>query len=206
MGRKRTWLTALAVVGLGVAGAAYTFSQYMLPNFSVVHRGVLWRSGQPNALGLQLARLAGVRTIVCLRGGDSPERTAEAEFARRHGIAFIATPLPFSGVGAANVVASFIDVVGDPARQPVLVHCARGKERSGVCSAAFRIEYEGWSNQQAMAEMYARGMEQGKLPALEALIRDYQPRAAEPLVASLAEDLASPAQPTAGPGLLAPPR
>ena len=192
MGRKRTWLIAAAVVGLGVAGAAYTFSQYLLPNFSVVRRGVLWRSGQPNTLGLQVARLAGVRTIVCLRGKDSSARTAEAEFARRHGIAFIATPLPFSGVGAADVVAGFLDVVGDPARQPVLVHCARGKERSGVCSAAFRIKLNCWSNQQASVEMYARGWSRANCPPRGTRTGPLY-RAAAPLMASLAEGPALPA-------------
>jgi len=198
MRRRSVWLVAaLVAAGVTIAVTAYSFSQYMLPNFSVVRSGVLWRSGQPNTLGLQIAHLAGIKTIVCLRSSDSAEQAAEVEFARRHGIEFIPMPLQFSGAGAGDVVADFIAVVGDPAHQPVLVHCARGKERSGVCSAAFRMEYDGWTNQQALDEMYDRGLKPGTLPQLEALIRDYRPRQGASVVATTAEDRLVPA---AGPG------
>jgi hypothetical protein len=58
----------------------------------------------------------------------------------------------------------------------VLVHCSRGKERSGVCGAVFRIEFDGWTNEQALAEMYGLGFKRGTLPALERFVASYQPQ------------------------------
>lgn len=178
MARKRTLIGLAVALSLGAIVAFYSFDQEVLPNLRVVRGDVLWRSGTPNRLGLWLAHQAGVKTIVNLRSLNAAENAREADFARRHGMTFVAIPLRFSGAGIDAVASAFIDVVADPARQPVLVHCARGKERSGVCTAVFRIECDGWTNAEALAEMYAHGVTPGSLPELEAFVRDYRPSAA----------------------------
>ena len=51
----------------------------------------------------------------------------------------------------------FFDIVLDPQRQPVFIHCKRGKDRTGTMVALYRIEVNGWSNAEAIAEMDAFG-------------------------------------------------
>ena len=57
-----------------------------------------------------------------------------------------------------------------------LVHCSRGKERSGVLSAVFRIEYDRWPNDQALEETYRLGLEKGHMPIPENFIKNYRAR------------------------------
>ena len=41
--------------------------------------------------------------------------------------------------------------------RPVLVHCAEGRDRTGVCVAAYRMAEQGWSLADARREMQAYG-------------------------------------------------
>jgi len=165
------------VLGLGLLGAGvYGFFQSGLPNLRIVRHGVLWRSGQPSALGLRVAYWAGVKTIICLRDGNDPVTRAEEQFAKGHGMTFVQNQLRYTGQDLNETVHRFLDVVRDPRAQPVLVHCSRGKERTGVCTAVFRMEFDGWTSEEALREMYALGFRQGTLPELEQYVSAYRPR------------------------------
>ena len=191
--RKRALLVA-AVLVLGIVAGIYGFCQSALPNLRIVRHGVLWRCGQPNALGLRVAQWAGVRTIVCLRDGTDDRVVAERELAQRLGMRFVQDQLQYSGEDAEATVSHFLQVVGDVRQQPVLVHCARGKERTGVCGAVFRIALDGWTNERALQEMYALGFKQGSLPELERFVASYPPqrRLDRPTVAADREHRATP--------------
>jgi protein tyrosine/serine phosphatase len=39
----------------------------------------------------------------------------------------------------------------------VLIHCKAGLHRTGVLSAVYRMEYQGWTRAQAYAELKAHG-------------------------------------------------
>ena len=45
----------------------------------------------------------------------------------------------------------------DPANYPVLVHCYAGIHRTGTMCAVFRMDYQGWTNDEAMNEMRTFG-------------------------------------------------
>jgi tyrosine-protein phosphatase SIW14 len=45
----------------------------------------------------------------------------------------------------------------NPDNYPVLVHCFGGIHRTGAYCAIYRMEYEHWSNAQAIAELRAGG-------------------------------------------------
>jgi len=187
---KRRRLTVAFVVAailvLGIGASLYGFYQSVLPNLRIVRVGMLWRSGQPNALGLRVAYWAGVKTILCLRDGDDAETKAEEEFAKSHGMLFIQNQLRYSGQNLDEAVPRFLEVVSDARRQPVLVHCSRGKERTGICAAVFRMEFDGWTNEQALEEMYALGFDRDTLPELERYVASYRPqeRSGPPAVAA----------------------
>ncbi len=54
-------------------------------------------------------------------------------------------------------VRKFRAVMNDPHNYPVLVHCFAGIHRTGAYCAIYRMEFEHWSNAQAIAEMKACG-------------------------------------------------
>ncbi len=50
-------------------------------------------------------------------------------------------------------VIKFLRITTTPTMQPVLVHCLHGSDRTGTMIAIYRIVVEGWSKEQAKAEM-----------------------------------------------------
>ena len=50
--------------------------------------------------------------------------------------------------------------MADPTNYPVLVHCFAGVHRTGAYCAVYRMEYEHWSNAEAVDEIKAHGYEQ----------------------------------------------
>ncbi len=61
--------------------------------------------------------------------------------------------LPAAEVG----VRRFRKIMEDPKNYPVLIHCFAGIHRTGAFCAIYRMEYEHWTNAQAIAEMRACG-------------------------------------------------
>ena len=50
-------------------------------------------------------------------------------------------------------IAQFFKIVNDPANQPVYVHCAGGRHRTGTMTALYRMTNDGWTPAQAYNEM-----------------------------------------------------
>jgi len=56
-----------------------------------------------------------------------------------------------------RAIDEFLKVMDDEASYPVLIHCKAGLHRTGVMAAIYRMEYDGWSRQDAMRELRALG-------------------------------------------------
>jgi tyrosine-protein phosphatase SIW14 len=54
---------------------------------------------------------------------------------------------------SAAKLAQFLELVNDPANQPVYVHCQGGRHRTGVMTAVYRMTKDGWTADRAFAEM-----------------------------------------------------
>lgn len=157
----------VGVVAVAVAVAApIAVGQWQaskLRNFDVVRPRVLYRSAQLSPAGLaRLVQDHGIRTVVNLRDGSSPADQVEEKFCLDRGLKFVRIwPHEWDGVqGTASVekgLTKFLDVVRDPANQPVLVHCFRGVHRTGAYVAVYRVEFEGWTVERALAEMVGHG-------------------------------------------------
>jgi protein tyrosine/serine phosphatase len=132
-------------------------------NFRVVREGVLYRSGQMQVAGLRrIVHDYGIKTVISLRDGDSTADKAEEAFCNKEEITFVRLPPQGWGDGsgiapAEENVRAFREVVADPRNHPVLVHCFAGTHRTGAYCAIYRMEFEGWSNERALAEVKASG-------------------------------------------------
>jgi protein tyrosine/serine phosphatase len=132
-------------------------------NFHVVRPGILYRSGQMTKEGLQrVLNDYHIRTVVSLRDGQSERDRAEEEFCKSEDIHFVRIlPSRWGDEGGSVPVEAgvqrFRDIMSDPRNYPVLVHCYAGIHRAGSYCAIYRMEFEHWSNAQAIAEMKACG-------------------------------------------------
>ncbi|HBP17761.1 MAG TPA: hypothetical protein DEA08_08205 [Planctomycetes bacterium] len=52
----------------------------------------------------------------------------------------------------ADIVAAF-QILLDDSKKPILLHCTGGADRTGVIGALYRIEFMGWSKEDAKREM-----------------------------------------------------
>ena len=109
-----------------------------------------FRGAQP--VGRDYADLAslGVKTVIDLQqDGD----VREAGLVKQAGMTFYRIPMTTRVVPTAEQQAEFLRIVNDPANQPVYVHCAGGRHRTGVMTAIYRIADEGWTSDRAFQEM-----------------------------------------------------
>jgi protein tyrosine phosphatase (PTP) superfamily phosphohydrolase (DUF442 family) len=157
------------IAGLIVGPVVYAARQQQeMKNFRIVREDVLYRSGQMTLDGLKRAiHEYGIRTIVTLRDarveGDPAPDAREEEYCLKLGLKYVRIP-PRPWEGAAGEippvekgVKRFLEVMDDPRAYPVLVHCCAGTHRTGAYCAIYRMEYEGWSNEQALTELRSLG-------------------------------------------------
>ncbi|MBP9089811.1 tyrosine-protein phosphatase [bacterium] len=121
-----------------------------ISNFDIVSEG-LWRGAAPSNQAMQKLAESGVKTIVDLRLAG-PGAAEEATKAKKLGIKYVHIPLGFMGPSLFKV-AQFLNIVNDPANQPVFVHCRYGADRTGALVAVFRVIHDHWTFSQAYTEM-----------------------------------------------------
>lgn len=127
---------------------------YNLPGLSNVGRvapGVL-RGAQPGREGYATLKAMGVKTVIDMRTSESEQKQVEAA-----GMRAIAVPIEMSRKGLKEKVEQVVELMSDPANQPVYVHCRHGQDRTGIVVAAYRMKQQGWSLADAEAEMQAFG-------------------------------------------------
>ncbi len=127
----------------------------------------IYRSGEPSTVGLQELGALGIKRVVDLR--ERSEATAfEKETLEKLGIKY--TNIPFAALSAPSdsQVQSVLKLLTDNDPSPILVHCRRGKDRTGTVIACYRIQHDGWDNRRALAEAKEHGMS-----SLERGMREY---------------------------------
>jgi protein tyrosine/serine phosphatase len=128
-------------------------SSVRIDNFGRVNANY-YRGSQPK--GRDYANLAklGVKTVIDLQeDGD----LAEATMVSGAGMKFFRIPMNTRVEPTSEQLATFLKLVNDPANQPVYVHCAGGRHRTGVMTAAYRMTHDGWKAEQAFTEMKQYG-------------------------------------------------
>lgn len=144
--------TALLTAALGLVAAAtyYVYWEEVQHRFTVVTEHQLYQSAQmPPAKLLDLAQDKGIRTVVDLRLTEDSREEIAAEAAALAGTGVEYVHLPAHHVPSDETVMKFLEIVGDPSKRPVLVHCQHGTGRSVLFSSLFRVEFENWDNETA---------------------------------------------------------
>ncbi len=121
-----------------------------LPNLHKISDD-LYRGAQPKAEGmLQLVEM-GIKTVVNLRSSHSDLDELEGTE-----LDYVEIPMMAWRPKEAHVV-EFLQIMTDPERLPVFVHCLHGADRTGTLVAAYRVIIEGWTKDDAIEEMKKGG-------------------------------------------------
>jgi tyrosine-protein phosphatase SIW14 len=154
---RYTLTAALAVTpAIGIAGenlppttVSPARKHISIDNFGQVNASY-YRGAQPD--GRDYADLAalGVKTIIDLQmdGIAGEQKLVEAAGMKFHRIGMTTHQPP-----TKEQLVSFLKLVNDPANQPVYVHCAGGRHRTGVMTAVYRMTHDSWNAEQAFKEM-----------------------------------------------------
>ena len=142
-------------------------SRIRVDNFGRVNARY-YRGGQPEDRDYQDLAALGVKAIINLTSDDA-QRDEQAR-TEQAGMKYFQIPMTTHRAPTSAEVAEFVKIVNDPANQPVFVHCVGGRHRTGVMTAVYRMNEDGWSADQAFREM-----KQYKFGAdfLHAEFRDY---------------------------------
>jgi lipid-A-disaccharide synthase-like uncharacterized protein/protein tyrosine phosphatase (PTP) superfamily phosphohydrolase (DUF442 family) len=153
-------VSGLGFTVLVILGWWYYFS---LPReFAVVDAGILYRSGQGRANQIQnVIRRFKIKTIVCLREVEPNETPRwlenEEQVARENGVDFLHWPTSSHKIPRETAQYQFLRLVQDPANQPILIHCAQGKHRTGFFISLYRMVVNDWSFGRTIKEMDSFG-------------------------------------------------
>jgi protein tyrosine phosphatase (PTP) superfamily phosphohydrolase (DUF442 family) len=131
-----------------------------------------YRSGQLTVAGFTeaVARL-GIRTIINVQE-DVPDPEVwqswldrstikESELCKKLGVQYVwLTPdlvSPVEEHPRPRVIDEFLSIMDDSSTYPVLIHCKAGLHRTGVLTAIYRMQYQGWTPATAYKELKANG-------------------------------------------------
>lgn len=175
MTRKGQIVAVVALTAVFAAGCyAYFRATYEhSKRLRVVEPGRFYRSGQMTADGFRDAvRAYGIRTIINVQDEIPDPNIAlgvfqsgtikERDLCKELGVRYVwlqpdlqsrSTP----GGPRPVVLDEYLALLDDPDSYPVLIHCKAGLHRTGVLTAVYRMEYQGWSHESAFRELKANG-------------------------------------------------
>lgn len=175
---------ALACAGVvGGVGYAKVVHPTIFPkNFGVVDEGKIYRSGELTpAATARIIRERGVRTIIDLGAYDKDpagervaQRTAEALGVERR-----VFRLEGDGRGNPNAYVEALRIMIDPAKQPVLVHCSAGAQRTSGCILLYREIVQGKPRETQWHEAYEHQHDPGDNPHLKPYLDEWAGQIAE---------------------------
>jgi protein tyrosine/serine phosphatase len=142
------------------------FSQAEIVRFQELEKGRIFRGSQPaDEQDYQRLKRLGVKTIVNLRWDTTVEKSQE--MAKKYGFKFVNFPIKATDWPSSSKVNQVLKTISTPGLQPVYLHCQHGKDRTGLISALYRVESQGWSAEDAHEEWVEMGFSVKFLRALD---------------------------------------
>lgn len=190
---------ALAVWSFVFFRATYNHAKRL----RVVVPGKFYRAGQLTADGFADAvQRFGIRTIVNVQD-DVPDpliwhnyvdrrAVRETEVCKQLGVRYVwlapdlVPPQQAQRGHRPIVIEEFVKLCDDPSIYPVLLHCKAGLHRTGLLTAIYRMEFQGWSKLRAFREMRSHGfgdwVSTSANQYVDQYLLRYEPRAPRPVV------------------------
>jgi tyrosine-protein phosphatase SIW14 len=142
-------VSTLVLLGYANQAAAQEAAGIRIDNFGQVNERY-YRGAQPDAGDYADLAALGVKTVIDLtRDG----REDEQQLVAAAGMTFHRIPMTTWDRPSEAAVTQFLKLVTDPANLPVYVHCQGGRHRTGAMTAVYRMTQDGWTADQAYAEM-----------------------------------------------------
>jgi len=135
--RLRRALLKGAAVGIAVALALEARFVLLGKNFHCVRPGFVYRCAQQDGPGLeQILRAYGIRTVINLRGCNAilPWYVEECRMTHQCDVAQEDLCLSAGRLPSSHEIRRFVEVL-ERTEYPVLLHCRRGADRTGLASA-----------------------------------------------------------------------
>ena len=136
-------------------------------NFARVDE-VLYRGAQPTEAGIETLREKGIRTVIDLRDDANPR---ERGWVESRGLAYIHIPCDPARVEEGKLRTFLLAM--ETADKPIFVHCRKGRDRTGLGVAAYRM-MNGWERQRAMSELYGYGHAWLFYPAIARYLQTFE--------------------------------
>jgi protein tyrosine phosphatase (PTP) superfamily phosphohydrolase (DUF442 family) len=124
-------------------------SHIRIDNFGKINDNY-FRGAQPKGGDYAALAALGVKTVIDLQK-DGPSN--EAGYVKATGMNFFRIGMTTTAAPTDAQIAQFFKIVNDPANQPVFVHCAGGRHRTGTMTALYRMTFDAWTPTQAYNEM-----------------------------------------------------
>ena len=140
---------AIAQTATPAASVSSALSRIRIGNFGKVDDNY-FRGAQPRGSDYRDLAAIGVKTVIDLQQ-DGPSN--ENGIVTAAGMKFFRIGMTTSKAPTDAQVAQFFEIVNNPANQPVYVHCAGGRHRTGTMTALYRMTVDGWNASQAYTEM-----------------------------------------------------
>jgi protein tyrosine/serine phosphatase len=117
---------------------------------------ILIRSPQPDLDDLvTLHKRYKVRTVLNLRGQNVDESWYQQEKigVKQIGARWVHLAVNSGRRPSSEIVHEFFRLIEEPGNWPILLHCQGGVHRTGFMTAIYRMQYQGWTAEAAIAEM-----------------------------------------------------
>jgi protein tyrosine/serine phosphatase len=131
------------------ATPAANLSEVTIKNFGQMDER-FFRGAQPKEKQYKELAAIGIKTIIDLR--DDPEEYEKRE-AEANGMRYVHLPMIAKQYPKAETVEQFLKLVDDPSTGKFFVHCAGGRQRTGVMGAVYRFNHYKWNFDQVYSEM-----------------------------------------------------
>lgn len=131
-------------------------AQAEIQRFIEIEKGAIYRGSQPeDAQDYRKLKALGIKTIINLRWDKS---VAQSKLdARTHHLNFKNFPIKATEYPNADQINEIFEILENPRNHPVYIHCAYGKDRTGLIAALYRVHYQGWKPVQARKEWIEMG-------------------------------------------------
>jgi protein tyrosine phosphatase (PTP) superfamily phosphohydrolase (DUF442 family) len=148
--RLRLWIRGL--VGLAMLATIGVFHRPLfLGNLATVDSGRVYRSAQPKRNLSHILDEYKPAAILNLRGGSPADDwySAEVEQCSQRGIDFYDYPMSAESQPSRRELLTLIDFF-DRTKYPLLIHCKKGADRTGLACALYQMSVQKVSPEQAM--------------------------------------------------------